>query len=265
MLKLIKTEILKLKRYSIVWVALAAMVCGPLLSWFTVSMDTSGVYNFSDFSDNVIWTNFDAVNPLVFTLLAGYIIAREWTDDTLKNILTIPVPFNRLLTAKLLVVAALAAISGIGSFLATVLFAQISGLEGFTAGLAVQSLAQMVVMNLCVYIAVLPIIVFTSKRPGSFVAGVGFAFFYGVCGGLVAGHGLGNIYPLTAGFAFIQYRIAPGAFSSDFTYNLPLCCMVLALTLLLSIVMVLRTDKHVRKYTLAKRTAAAPAGGKNKR
>ena len=88
MLKLIKTELLKLKRYPIVWVAAAAMLCGPLLSWFTISMDTSGTYAFPDFSDNVIWTNFDAVNPLVFTLLAGYIISREWADDTLKNLLT---------------------------------------------------------------------------------------------------------------------------------------------------------------------------------
>ena len=138
MLKLIKTELLKLKRYPIVWVAAAAMLCGPLLSWFTISMDTSGTYAFPDFSDNVIWTNFDAVNPLVFTLLAGYIISREWTDDTLKNLLTIPVPFSKLLTAKLLVIAALVALSGVGSFLATVLFAGISELEGFTANLAVR-------------------------------------------------------------------------------------------------------------------------------
>lgn len=71
MLKLIKTEVLKLRRYPIVWVAVAAMFCGPLLTWFTISMDTSGTYTFLDFSNNVIWTNFDAVNPLVFTLLAG--------------------------------------------------------------------------------------------------------------------------------------------------------------------------------------------------
>ena len=38
MLKLIKTELLKLKRYPIVWVAAAAMLCGPLLSWFTISL-----------------------------------------------------------------------------------------------------------------------------------------------------------------------------------------------------------------------------------
>ena len=265
MLKLIKTELLKLKRYPIVWVAAVAMLCGPLLSWFTISMDTSGTYAFPDFSDNVIWTNFDAVNPLVFTLLAGYIISREWADDTLKNLLTIPVPFSKLLTAKLLVIAALVALSGIGSFLATVLFAGISELEGFTANLAVQSLVQMVVMNLCVYIAVLPIIVFTSKKPGGFVAGVGFAFFYGVCGGLVAGHELGNVYPLTAGFALINYRIDPGAFSEGFAYNLPLCCTVLALTLVLSIVLVLRTDKYVQKNGHRQRDAAAAAGSKSKK
>ncbi|MBS5290066.1 MAG: hypothetical protein KHY09_04460 [Veillonella sp.] len=110
-----------------------------------------------------------------------------------------------------------------------------------------------------------PIIVFTSKKPGGFVAGVGFAFFYGVCGGLVAGHGLGNVYPLTAGFALINYRIDPGAFSEGFAYNLPLCCTVLALTLVLSIVLMLRTGKHVQKNSHRQRAAAAAVGSKSKK
>ena len=37
-------------------------------------------------------------------------------------------------------------------------------------------LVKMIGMNLFVYVAVLPIIIFTGQRAGSFMAGVGFSF-----------------------------------------------------------------------------------------
>ena len=41
--------------------------------------------------------------PIIIALIAGYIITREYTDDTMKNISTIPIPYKQLLSGKLLV------------------------------------------------------------------------------------------------------------------------------------------------------------------
>lgn len=38
------------------------------------------------------------------------------------------------------------------------------------------------------------------------MAGVGFSFFYGFVGTFASGHGLGNIYPITAGLSLINYQ-----------------------------------------------------------
>ena len=54
----------------------------------------------------------------MITLTGGYLINREYTDDTLKNILTVPVSFHRFLWGKLLTSGILAVGFGIYSFFA---------------------------------------------------------------------------------------------------------------------------------------------------
>ncbi|MCB6367840.1 ABC transporter permease, partial [Intestinibacillus massiliensis] len=74
---------------------------------------------------------------------------------------------------------------------------------------------QMIGINLISYIAVMPVIAFTAQRSGSFMAGVGFAFFYGFVGMMASGHGLRDLYPITAGLTVIGYQDG----SSDPTGN----------------------------------------------
>ena len=64
----------------------------------------------------------------------------------------------------------------------------------------------MVAINLCVFIAVLPIVLIACQKAGAFINGVVFAFFYGFIGIFAAGHGLTNIYPITAGLGLINYQ-----------------------------------------------------------
>lgn len=102
MIRLIQSEIWKLKRYSVIWIGIATMLSVVLLTCF-MEIGTPGETTFSSFSDNVIWNNFSLIFPATIVLIAGYIIERERTDDTLKNLATIPVSFKRLLVGKIIV------------------------------------------------------------------------------------------------------------------------------------------------------------------
>ncbi len=102
MARLIKTELWKLKRYSVIWIGIATMLSVVLLTCF-MEMGTPGTPTFSSFSDNVIWNSFSLIFPATIVLIAGYMIERERTDDTLKNIMAIPVSFRRLLLGKVFV------------------------------------------------------------------------------------------------------------------------------------------------------------------
>lgn len=205
---LIRTELWKLKRYSVIWIGIAATLSVVLLTRFMATAADGVVHTFANFSDSVIWNNITLIYPAAITLITGYMVERERTDDTMKNILPVPVSFRRLLVGKLLASGLLAVFLAVIEFLFTMGVCVISGYPGLTAGGAAKSLIQMTGMNLCVYIAVLPVIAFTGQRAGTFMAGVAFAFFYGFIGAFASGHGLTSIYPITAGLGLIRYQEA---------------------------------------------------------
>ena len=257
MLKIAKTEFHKLKRYSVVWIGVATMLTVVLLTRFMATASDGAVHTLEYFSNSVIWNNFSLIFPATITLIAGYIIERERVDDTLKNILTIPIPFRRLLAGKLIAVGGLAIILAVIEFVFTMIVFFISRFPGFSFAGMMLALIRMIGMNLFVYVAVLPIIIFTGQRAGGFMAGVGFSFFYGFVGTFASGHGLGNIYPITAGLGLINYQNGETA-----TYNIFLSAGILLLMFAISNAMVLFAEN---KTPAVKASTKVKKSAKNKR
>ena len=101
--KIIKTEFLKLKRYSVIKAGIIMTVLSPLLSLFYSTANGGQTWTFDYFMQQVMISNCTLFFPIIIALIAGYIITREYTDDTMKNISTIPIPYKQLLSGKLLV------------------------------------------------------------------------------------------------------------------------------------------------------------------
>lgn len=204
MVSIIRTEFYKMKRYSVIWIGVATMLTVVLLSRFMATASDGTIHTFENFSANVIWNNLVLIYPATITLISGYIIDRERTDDTLKNIITIPISFRKLLVGKLITVGCMAIALSVIEFLFTMVVFFASAFPGFSIASAVRVLFQMIGINLISFISVMPIIVFTTQR-SNFMAGVGFAFFYGFVGMMASGHGLRDLYPITAGLTMIGY------------------------------------------------------------
>ena len=234
MARLIKTELWKLKRYSVIWIGIATMLSVVLLTCF-MEMGTPGTPTFSSFSDNVIWNSFSLIFPATIVLIAGYMIERERTDDTLKNIMAIPVSFRSLLFGKVFVCGMISVFLAIVELLFTALISLFCRYEGIALSSIMRSLVQMVGMNCFVFISVIPIIVFTGQRAGAFMTGVAFAFFYGFIGTFASGHGLSCLYPVTIGLGFINYQNG----METGTYNIFRCVVVLLIMLVITAVMLL--------------------------
>lgn len=103
MVRIVKTEFYKLKRYHILWAGVALMLLSVLLTLFTSMANDGSVWDFAYLTEQVIKNNMSMIFPMCISLIAGYMISREQTDDTLKNILTVPISFKKLLTGKLIV------------------------------------------------------------------------------------------------------------------------------------------------------------------
>ena len=155
--------------------------------------------------------------PMCISLIAGYMISREQTDDTLKNILTVPISFKKLLTGKLIVCGVLSIIFGLICSLFTIIAEMIVGFPGFEISLALKAALQITAVNFFLYLAVLPIIALTCRRAGSFLVGVIIAFVYGYGGMFAAGNmTLANLYPITASLGMVGYRSYDITFTGAF-------------------------------------------------
>ena len=94
MVRIVKTEFYKLKRYHILWAGVALMLLSVLLTLFTSMANDGSVWDFTYLTEQVIKNNMSMIFPMCISLIAGYMISREQTDDTLKNILTVPISFK---------------------------------------------------------------------------------------------------------------------------------------------------------------------------
>ncbi len=206
MINLLVAEYEKMKRYSILWIGVAGIVFAAALAAFQTVSGTERPPAFNTYASTVIWDNFSLVFPWLITLLGGFLIDREYTDSTLKNIITIPISLKKLLTGKLLATGIITIFLAFLSFICTLLvggvFLHCTDLTLSDAAIALGQIVGIAFFN---FLAVSPIITWFSRKRGSFFTGVGIAFFYGFCGIFAAGRGLEDFYPITAGLGIVRF------------------------------------------------------------
>lgn len=74
---IIKTEFLKLKRYSVIKAGIIMTVLSPLLSLFYSTANDGQTWTFDYFMQQVMISNCTLFFPIIIALIAGYIITRE--------------------------------------------------------------------------------------------------------------------------------------------------------------------------------------------
>ena len=250
MVRIVKTEFYKLKRYHILWAGVALMLLSVLLTLFTSMANDGSVWDFAYLTEQVIKNNMSMIFPMCISLIAGYMISREQTDDTLKNILTVPISFKKLLTGKLIVCGVLSIIFGLICSLFTIIAEMIVGFPGFEISLALKAALQITAVNFFLYLAVLPIIALTCRRAGSFLVGVIIAFVYGYGGMFAAGNmTLANLYPITASLGMVGYR----SYDTAVNWNIGTCSCSLALAVVISAILILCMNEREDKPKQRKR------------
>lgn len=136
MWNLLKAELLKLRRCQILWVGLVALALCPLVQYGSQLIVEAEYrnpnYDFSTLFENVVWGNTQMFFPISLVMIGSWLIDRESTHDTLKNIMTIPVSMPKMLGAKLFWVGIFAVLLGIYSVGVTLITGLTVGLSGLT-------------------------------------------------------------------------------------------------------------------------------------
>lgn len=251
MLSIVLTEFQKIKRYHILLIGIIGMALSPILGLITqnVAIEEAKNANFdlNALVDSTIWNNATIFMPIIFTLIGGYLINREYTDDTLKNILVIPVSLPKLLTGKLAAIGLLSLILGLYSFVTTIIVGICAGLPGMELSILVSGLFYMIGISVCIYIAVLPIISLCGRIRGFFMGGSIIAFVLGYCSMFFKSGVLRNIYPFLASFTVIGFDTT-SYINATGKGSIPLGIVSLGTMLLISvfIIAIFKTPREVK-------------------
>lgn len=215
MWNVIRAEWLKIRRCQILLVGVVALALCPVAQYGSQLMMApeyrEATYDMTHLFANVIWGNSQVFLPISLVMIGGWLIDRESVNDTLKQIVSIPVPMPKLLGAKLLITGMLALLFGIYSVCVTLLTGACTGLQGLTPMLALSCGTQVVTAALTTYLVCMPLILIFGQIRGAWLTGSVFTFFLGYCILFFKGGVLSSAYPFSAalilaGFDMRQYN-----------------------------------------------------------
>ena len=104
MLSIIYSEILKLKKSSILFLMLAGAVIMPLLMYITVCALKQSNRTFESYVYNTEGIGYMIIYGILFAIIAGYIFAREYGDKTANSLYSYPCNRIKIFISKIIVI-----------------------------------------------------------------------------------------------------------------------------------------------------------------
>lgn len=248
MRNIIKTELLKLKRYSVIKAGIIMTMLSPLLSLFYSTASSGQTWTFDYFMQQILISNCTLFFPIIITLIGGYIITREYTDDTMKNIITIPIPYKQLLSGKLLVLLLLTICFSLTGCMTALVINIIVGFPGAHFSNIFNVFLRVTGANIGVYISVLPVILLFCCSVNNFLGGVALAFVYGYFG-TFEGTML-NYYPIKASMILTDPDC--GA-EYGYTYHIIPAFIIIILVFLISMIILANKKKETSTLAVVKK------------
>ena len=218
---MIWAELKKMKRHYLLPLSIGVVVLSSLLALFQLIGATNSVVGYLPLTDGILWNNLTLTFPFLITFFGGFLMNREYSEDTLKSNLIIPVPYKKLVFAKIAVTGFAVILFIIASFLCSIVFAVILGypLEMKEVGMAFGKL-------------------FVTLKRNLFLAGTCGAFVYGFCGIFVADTHFTSWYPTTSGLTIINYN------PNSLNYQMAVAISVLAVCLFFSLTVIFAVRKR---------------------
>lgn len=114
-------------------------------------------------------------------MIGGWLSDREYAHDTMKNLITIPVFYAKLLGGKLIVTISLSLVFGLYSVAVTVLTGALAGLEGLSAAMLLQQGVHLMAAAFTTSLVCMPMILLFGQIRGAYLGGSLVTFFLGYC------------------------------------------------------------------------------------
>lgn len=259
MIAVIRTEFTKLRRAQILLVGLLAMLLCPVMQYgsnLIVDDAYKVVYTFPHLFESTIWGNVQIFLPISLVMIGGWMLHREQQDETLKNVLTVPLTYRKLVLGKLCTVFLLAMLFGLLSCGFTLAFGFAVRLPGLTVPIALRGCLQLVACAGGVSLVVMPLILLFGHSAGGYLGGSILAFLLGYSILFFKGGFLFSFYPFLAVLHLIGFDLQDYNGGAQ-PANLGLCALSLAVMVVFTLLLV--------AFSAAPENGANPKKAKAKR
>lgn len=248
MWSILKGEWRKLRRCQILLMGLVAMALCPVVQYGTQLIINPELrdqnFDFVKLFANVTWGNTQIFLPISLVMTGGWMIDREHTNDTMKNLLVVPVSYSKLLGGKLIVTLCLSLLLGLYSVAVTVLTGLVAGLDGLSAAVLLRQGVQVVAAAFYTGLVCMPMILIFGQMRGAYLGGSLLTFFLGYCILFFKGGVLLSAYPFSAALTLAGFDMqAYNSATEEPSVLLALAGIALVLALTMAILRLSRPGK----------------------
>lgn len=205
MLSLMVCELMKLKRSKIALISILGIMSTPGMM-FIVCLQTHFEYServltLAGVYENGLLYMMLLTNMMIYIVITAHLFSREYTENTLKTILPIPISRNKLLMSKFFILflwtAILTFLTWAGIMALSGIYHMMFGLEGYTASFGAVWLVKYLLGSVLIFFTLSPFAYISIKTKG-FVAPVIASAVIVMGSAALCNQNIGAIYPWTA-------------------------------------------------------------------
>jgi len=214
LLDLLYCELLKLKHSKLTGISLLGVMATPVMM-LTEALQTHvkhpGVsFTLTDiYRDSLLYTML-LINMMIYVAVAAYLFSREYTENTLKTILPIPISRTNFLIAKFLVfyiwVIILTFFTWAGIFLLSGIYHVFIGMGGFSLSVALKWLFTFFIGNTLLFFVLSPVAFIAEQTKGLATPMIAAAVIM-MGNAALCNQDIGALYPWTAIYFFLDGKV----------------------------------------------------------
>ena len=248
MLNVVYCELLKLKRSKMLAISILGVMATPCMMLVealqTHFKNPELAFTLANiYSDSLLYTML-LINMMIYVATTAYLFSREYTENSLKTILPIPVSRKAFLTGKFIVlflwILMLTLVTWAGIFSLSGLYHTVIGMKDFYFAVAIEWLLKFLMGNTLLFLTISPFAFIAEKSKG-LVAPMIVSAVVVMGSAALSNQELGALYPWTATFFFMEGRIQSTG------YPMPLSAGIIVFV---SAIGFLATFQHFKKEDL---------------
>lgn len=121
-MRMCTVEFMKIKRHYLLLVSTSMVFLSALLAVFQIMGSDGAEESYAALTEGIVWNNVTLFFPLIITFFGGFLINREYIDDTWKNNLVVSLSYPQIISTKILTVGIITIVFSMLSFFFTLVF-----------------------------------------------------------------------------------------------------------------------------------------------